>query len=145
MLEDLAPAIGRSARIRTRRAEYDAEVVRVSSVVSPRSRLASVFLDFSGPHPADSLPLPGTFVEVTIEGPVHENAYLLPESVVREGRRVWVVDGGALRSHEPRVLGHSRDGWLVEAFDAGEGIVTGSLPEAADGLEVVVMPSGNSG
>ena len=145
VLEDLAPAIGRSARIRTRWEEYDAEVVRVSSVVSPRSRLASVFLDFSGAHPADSLPRPGTFVEVTIEGPVHENVYLLPESVVQEGRRVWVVDGGALRSHEPRVLGHSGDGWMVEAFDTGEGVVIGSLPEAADGLEVVVTQSGNSG
>ena len=145
VLENLAPAIGRAATVRTRWAEYDGEVARVSSVVSPRSRLASVFLDFSGAHPADSLPLPGTFVEVAIEGPVHENVYLLPESVVQEGRRVWVVDGGALRSHEPRVLGHSRDGWLVEAFDAGEGIVIGSLPKAADGLEVVVTQSGNSG
>ena len=145
VLEDLAPAIGRSARVRTRWAEYDAEVVRVSSVVSPRSRLASVFLDFSGAHPVDSLPLPGTFVEVSIEGPVHENAYLLPESVVREDRRVWVVEGGVLRSHEPRVLGHSGEGWMVEAFDAGEGVVIGSLPEAADGLEVVVTQSGNSG
>ena len=145
VLDDLAPAIGRAATVRTRWAEYDGEVVRVSSVVSPRSRLASVFLDFSGAHPADSLPLPGTFVEVAIEGPVHENVYLLPESVVQEGRRVWVVDGGALRSHEPRVLGHSRDGWLVEAFDAGEGIVIGSLPKAADGLEVVVTQRGNSG
>lgn len=145
VLENLAPAIGRAATVRTRWAEYDGEVARVSSVVSPRSRLASVFLDFSGAHPADSLPLPGTFVEVAIEGPVHENVYLLPESVVQEGRRVWVVDGGALRSHEPRVLGHSGDGWLVEAFDAGEGIVIGSLPKAADGLEVVVTQSGNSG
>jgi multidrug efflux pump subunit AcrA (membrane-fusion protein) len=145
VLEDLAPAIGRSARVRTRWAEYDAEVARVSSVVNPRSRLASVFLDFSGSHPADSLPLPGTFVEVAIEGPVHENVYLLPESVVQEGRRVWVVDGGALRSHEPRMLGHSGDGWMVEAFDTGEGVVIGSLPEAADGLEVVVTQSGNSG
>ena len=145
LLEDLAPAIGRAARVRTRWAEYDAEVVRVSSIVSPRSRLASVFLDFSGAHPADSLPLPGTFVEVAIEGPVHENAYLLPESVVQEGGRVWVVDGGALRSLEPRVLGHSEDGWLVEAFDAGEGVVIGSPPEAAEGLGVVVTQSGNSG
>ena len=145
VLESLAPAIGRSATVHTRWAEYDAEVARVSSVVSPRSRLASVFLDFSASHAADSLPLPGTFVEVAIEGPVHENVYLLPESVVREDRRVWVVDGGALRAHEPRVLGHSGDGWLVEAFDAGEGVVVGSLPEAADGLEVVVTQSANSG
>lgn len=145
LLDDLAPAIGRAARVRTRWAEYGAEVARVSSVVSPRSRLASVFLDFSGAHPADSLPLPGTFVEVAIEGPLHENVYLLPESVVQEGGRVWVVDGGALRSHEPRVLGHSGEGWMVEAFDAGEGIVIGSLPEATEGLGVVVTQSGNSG
>ena len=144
-LEDLRPAIGRSARVRTRSAVYDAQVTRVSSVVNPRSRLASVFLDFSEKVPPDSLPLPGSFVEVAIEGPARDNVYVLPESVIRERNRVWVVENGALRSLEPRALGHSADGWVVEAFDAADGVVVGSLPGGAEGLEVAVSEAGTSG
>ncbi len=51
---------------------------------------------------------------------------------------VWVVEGGALKAVMPRTLGHADGGVVVEAFDAGEGIVVGSLPGAREGLAVEV-------
>ena len=140
----LAPAIGRSAEVRAGGATWPAEIVRVSSVVSPKTRLGSLFLRFGEGSPADSLPLPGTFVEVAITGPAYDNAYVLPESVVQEGGRVWVVDGGALRSFSPRDLGRTSDGWVVEGFDAGEGVVVGTLPGARTGLAVVATQAESS-
>ena len=140
----LAPAIGRSAEVRAGGATWPAEIVRVSSVVSPKTRLGSLFLRFGEGSPPDALPLPGTFVEVAITGPSYDNVYVLPESVVQEGGSVWVVDGGELRSLTPRDLGRTREGWVVEAFDAREGVVVGALPGARAGLAVVATQAGSS-
>ena len=143
-LEHLAPVIGRSAEIHAGGRTWPAEVVRVSSVVAPKTRLASLFLRFKEGSPSDSLPVPGTFVAVVIAGPSHENVYVLPESVAQERGSVWVVDGGMLRAFVPRTLGRTGDGWVVEAFDAGEGVVVGALPGARAGLAVVVAKAGSS-
>ena len=70
--------------------------------------------------------------------------YVLPESVLQERGSVWVVDGGVLRSFVPRELGRIADGWVVEAFDAGEGVVVGTLPGARAGLAVVATDAGSS-
>ena len=143
-LEHLAPAVGRRAEIRAGGRTWPAEIVRVSSVVAPKTRLASIFLRFGEGSPPESLPRPGTFVEVAITGPSHDNVYVLPESVAQERGSVWVVDGGMLRAFVPRTLGRTGDGWVVEAFDAGEGVVVGALPGARAGLAVVATDAGSS-
>ncbi len=81
----LAPAIGRSATIRTASGSYNAVVERTSAIVGPKSRLAAVFLKFAEDHPAETLPLPGSFVEVSIAGPVHDNVFLLRNRRCRTG------------------------------------------------------------
>jgi len=135
-LEYLDPAIGRKARIVGQMAAWDARVERVSSVVAPRTRLASVFLKFAEDAHPDSLPAPGTFVEVDIAGPVYEDVYVLPESVLQERDSVWVVRDGVLSAFAPETVGRTADGWVVRAFDAGEGVVVGVLPGAREGLAV---------
>ena len=132
----LSPVIGRSARVRTQLGAYDATVERVSAAVAPSTRLAGLFLKFSDDAPRQTLPLPGMFAEVRIEGPSYENVYVLPESVLQEGGSVWVVDKGALKSIVPKTLGRTGAGWVVEAFDAGEGVVVGAPPGARKGLAV---------
>ena len=144
-LEYLSPIIGRSAQVRTRGGKYDAEVVRVSSAIAPRTRLASIFLEFSESHAPASLPLPGTFAEVAIMGPSYEDVYVLPESVLQEQDSVWVVQDGTLRAFVPQTLGRTDEGWVVEVFDAGEGVVVGTLPGAREGLAVTVAEATPSG
>ena len=136
--------IGRSAKVRTRGGTYDAEVVRVSSVVAPQTRLATVFLRFSEGHAPESLPLPGTFAEIVVMGPLHEGVYVLPEAVRQEQGSVWVVHDGTLRAFEPQTLGRTDAGWVVEVFDAGEGVVVGTLPGAGEGLPVAVVDAAPS-
>lgn len=124
---------------------FDAEVARTSAIIAPKTRLATLFLRFSESHPADTLPLPGTFVEVSIAGPVHDNVLVLPESALQDHDGVWVVDGGALKAVAPRVLGHADGGVVVEAFDVGDGVVVNSLPAAREGLAVEVSDAPASG
>ena len=145
-LEYLEPVIGRAARVVGEMGTWQARVVRVSSVIAPRSRLASVFLKFAEDEPRDSLPAPGTFVEIDVEGPAYEDVYALPESVLQERDSVWVVRNGLLSAFTPTTLGRTAAGWIVQAFDAGDGVVVGALPAAREGLEVdvrVAAPSSN--
>ena len=145
-LEYLEPVIGRKARVVGQMASWEARVERVSSVIAPRTRLAAVFLKFAADAHPDSLPAPGTFVEVAIAGPVYEDVYVLPESVLQERDSVWVVRDGVLSAVAPKSLGRTDAGWVVQAFDAGEGVVVGSLPGAREGLAVMVTdaaPSSN--
>ena len=141
----LNPVIGRSAQVRTRGGTYDAEVVRVSSVIAPRTRLATVFLRFSDDHASDTRPPPGTFAEIAIMGPSYDDVYVLPESALQEQDSVWVVQEGTLRAFMPQTLGRTDEGWVVEVFDAGEGVVVGTLPGAREGLAVTVADATPSG
>ena len=143
-LEYLDPVIGRPARVVGRMATWRARVVRVSSVIAPRTRLASVFLKFAADEPRDSLPAPGTFVEIDLEGPVYEDVYVLPESVLQERDSVWVVRNGLLSAFTPTTLGRTAAGWVVQAFDAGEGVVVGVLPAAREGLAVEVRDAAST-
>lgn len=133
-LASLEPAIGRSATIRTSSATYTATVERTSAIIAPKTRLATLFLDFADGEA--SLPLPGTFAEISIAGPVHDDVFVLPESALQDGGSVWVVDGGALKAVQPRMLGYADGGVVVEAFDAGDGVVVGTLPGAREGLAI---------
>ena len=135
-LAHLAPAIGRSATVRTSSATYAATVARTSAIIAPKTRLATLFLDFAEGEARDSLPLPGTFVEISIAGPVQDNVFVLPEAAVRDEGSVWIVDGGALKAEQPNALGYADGGLVVEAFDVGDGVVVGTLPGAREGLAV---------
>ena len=121
------------------------EVVRVSSVVAPQSRLATVFLRFSEDHAPEVLPLPGTFARIAIAGPSYEDVFVLPESTLQEHGSVWVVQDGTLRGFEPETLGRTDKGRVVEVFDTGDGVVVGTLPGAREGLEVTVAQAASSG
>jgi hypothetical protein len=137
-LDYLSPVVGRIARVLGEMGSWRARVARVSSVVAPGTRLATVFLKFSSNARASSLPVPGAFVQVAIDGPSYKDVYVLPESVLQERGSVWVVKGGVLRSFEPESLGRTSEGWVVRSFDAGAGVVSGTVPGARDGLPVAV-------
>ena len=132
----LEPVVGRAVRVTGRMGAWTAEVSRISPVVNPTSRLAAVFVEFAEAEDLELLPAPGTFVEVAIEGPALPDAYVLPPTVLQEGAGVWVVRDGRLELFEPEAYGWIPEGWVVAAFDAGEGVVTGALPGARTGLEV---------
>ena len=132
----LDPVIGRSARVYGRTGSWDTEVAGIPSIVTAETHLTGLFLRFREGAPVESLPKPGTFVEVRIEGPVHENVFVLPDSVLREGGSVWIVKSGRLVNFMPKIIGRAGGGELVEAFDTGEGVVIGALANATEGLAV---------
>lgn len=143
-VEDLAsldPAIGRIAEVDTVNGMFDAELARISSVVALESRLAHVFLKFSSEIPLEELPVPGTFAEVRILGQQLSDVFMLPEAAERENDSIWIVTDGALRMFQPVTLGRTLEGWIVEAFDPGDGVVVSALAGASEGLKVTPNPA----
>ncbi len=140
----LAPVAGRAATIMTDAGVFQGEVLRVSALVAPMSRLAQVFLKFADDTPLDSLPLPGSFATVRIEGEPFENTYLLPRAAEQPGGHVWVVRNGQLEAVTPSLLRRAmtdafgNQAWLVRAFDAGDGVVVGSVFGSHSGMRVRV-------
>ena len=132
----LEPAVGRTARLAGRMGSWTGEVAGISSVVNPASRLASIFVEFTVGENLEILPPPGTFVEVFLKGPAIPDAYLLPPTILQTASGIWIVRDGQLQSFQPEAYGWIPNGWVVKAFDAGEGVVVGPLPGARPGLEV---------
>ena len=141
-LDDLAsilPAVGRPATVRLGARTFPATVERVSSVVAPKSRMATLFLTYADTVPLEDVPPPGVFVAVSIHGEAFDNAFVLPDAAQQQDGSVWVVHDGVLRSATPASHGRNADGWIVAAFDAADGVILGSVPGAEQGLAVEVL------
>lgn len=144
-LSYLQPAEGRQARIierdglTQRTQSFSAKVVRVDAELDSETRQATVTLAFT----ENTTLLPGTFIEVEIDGPVISDAHLVPERAVSQDRVIWVVADNKLAVREPQFL-FPEDGIVVtEAFDFADGIVVSPLLEPLAGAAVeVVVPTG---
>ena len=132
-LDSLRPAIGRTASVVADGRTYRTEVERVSRVVDLETRLASLYLRVLGQTGQAVLPRPGTFVDVTVAGPLRDDVFVLPESAMQLNASVWLVDDGTLVSYVPVSRGYADDGWIVDAFDAKGGVVVGSVAGAREG------------
>ena len=133
-------ARGRTATVWAGGRRYDAVVTQQSPVLEAKTRLAALFLDFA--EGSEELPMPGTFALVAIQGPAFENAFLLPDAAHRTDDSVWVVQDGKLERIVPRTLGRTDEGWVVAAFDPGEGVVVGAVPDERPGLAVAAVTAG---
>lgn len=137
-LHAIEPAIGRRARIVSGGVSYPAVVDRVSAEVDNRSRFQRLFLRF---EEVTSVP-PGTFVDVEVEGPKIGNVFVLPEMAEQVNGQVWIVDKGKLEAVSPTLHGRERTQFVVDRFEAGQGVVLGSVPGGRDGLTVNVTEEG---
>ena len=141
ILESLAPVVGRPASVREpassfRSTEsYAATVIRADAELDVETRLGGVALAFDEDAPL----LPGAFVEVEIQGPLVEDAYLVPERAISEDRVVWVVADGKLSPRRPRFF-YIKDGDVVAApFDVADGVVTSPLVDPIEGAAVSIV------
>ncbi len=142
-LRALEPAAGRSAEIRLpgpgpdqtgEREIYAATVVRADAELNQETRLGRVILTFNG----QTQFLPGTFVDVTIEGPLIEQAHLIPERAISQDRVVWVAEEERLASRRPRLF-FAKDGEVVTApFDWADGVIITPLVDPIEGTKVTL-------
>ena len=141
-LNSLQPVIGRRAVVVADGRTYETVVERVSKEVDIETRLGSLYLEVLDQETTPMLPPPGTFADVTVEGPMQDDLFVLPESALQISGSVWLVDDGRLTAYTPASVGYRDGGWLVRAFDTRDGIVVGRVPGAREGLGVNAVAAG---
>lgn len=141
------PPAAVSADFAGARHTWRGRVDRLEGRVDPRSRMVHVVVVVEDPFEGkDGRPplLPGTFVDVVIEGREVQDAVVVPRHALREGDKVWVVEeGGVLRIRDVRVLRRERDRVLVASgLAGGERVVKSVLDVVTDGMQVRTAPEG---
>ncbi|MEE3331098.1 MAG: hypothetical protein VX246_09530, partial [Myxococcota bacterium] len=123
---------------------WSGEIVRTEGELDPRSRMIHVVAQVRDPYGieapgAETAPLAvGLFVEATILGRELAEVYVLPRIALREGSRVYVVDGeGKLRFRDVEVLRIERDTVVVGAgLWSGDRVCVSALAGAVEGMAV---------
>jgi RND family efflux transporter MFP subunit len=131
-LAKIAPAENRVAMITADGVTFEGRIDRIAAERDPRTRFSQVFLTADT---SKSL-IPGTFVTVKLSGPVIDNIFILPESALQVGQTFWIVKEGKILEVPANILGRNNGQYVVEAFEYAQGIVTGAVPGARDGLPV---------
>lgn len=110
---------------------YKGKLSRQAVMLNTATRFGSVHFDFIE-QPEDLLP--GSFVDVTIMGPVLDDISLLPVSAVQQDGQVWVLDGSnRLHPVQPDIV-HRTDDWIaVRRWDGNSPAVTSSIRGATAG------------
>ena len=109
--------------------------MRVDAELDSETRQATLTLAFA----EETALLPGTFIQVEIDGQIISNAHFVPEQSILEDRTIWVVEGGTLAAREPRLLFQENGFVVTEAFDFGDGIVTSPLLDPLAGSAVTIV------
>jgi len=120
------------------------EIVRTEGELDPQSRMIHVVAQVRDPYgiEASGAPPPplavGLFVEAAILGREVPEVYVLPRIALREGSRVYVVDGeGKLRFRDVEVLRTERETVVVGAgLWSGDRVCISALEGAVDGMSV---------
>lgn len=136
------PAVTFHAMLGNREYTWQGRVVRVNAAVDEETRLiyatAEVF-DPYGVAATEGMPMAvGLFVSADIEGISEQSAYIMPRLALRNQDKVYVInEDNRLEIRTVSVLSTSEDRVLVTTgVSAGDRVVTSTLPNAVDGMEV---------
>lgn len=120
-------------------------LLRLAGQLDPQTRQAQVMVAVDQPFdPVDAgVPLlPGTHVEVAIQGRALPQAFRIPRSALHDGTRVWVVDADVLAAREVSLgAGDADTVFVSEGLTAGEQLVTSPLSLPVNGQPVEILKS----
>ena len=131
--------LGRGNRI-----ERKGHISRLLGDVDPSGRMARVLVAIDDPLGLKDSALRqspfliGTYVRVSIHGPVLENVFVLPRLVLREGQHVWMKSkSGTLDIQKVDVLWKTEENIVVgNGLQQGDELIISALPIAIPGMKV---------
>ncbi|MEM8962619.1 MAG: efflux RND transporter periplasmic adaptor subunit [Acidobacteriota bacterium] len=137
------PSVTVSADFAGSRNTWPGVLDRLEGQVDPQTRLVHVIARVADPFAQEPPLLPGTFVDVSIDGRALEGVFQLPRFALRTGGVVWVVDDGALRFRDVEVLRTDRSSVFISSgLEVGEHVVISSLDGVTDGMTVRIDSRG---
>lgn len=138
----LAPRVDFSAAMGTREYRWQGAIVRVDAAVDPQTRLIYATAEVADPYglaASEGMPLAvGMFVSAEIESVAEQVAYVMPRVALRSQDTVYVINAdNRLEIRTVKVLSTSEERVVVaDGVESGERVVTSTLPNAVDGMEV---------
>ena len=136
------PVVAFTAGMGNREYRWRGHIVRVDAAVDPRTRLIYATAEVTDPYglaATDGMPLAvGMFVSAEIESVAERVAYVMPRLALRNQDKVYVINAdNRLEIRTVTVLSTSEERVLVAGgVVPGERVVTSTLPNAVDGMEV---------
>jgi RND family efflux transporter MFP subunit len=119
---------------------WNGHIVRTTGQVDRTSRMISVVVEVPNPFKvSNSRPplLPGVFAEVLIHGKALRNAVAVPRDAIREGNKVWLVNGNRLHVKPLDIVRTDKDfAYVVSGVSDEADIVISSLDAVVDGMRV---------
>lgn len=139
---DSAPSVTLKANVGRHEYTWKGNIVRTQAAVDQETRLIYAFAEVSDPYgvsAGSSMPLAvGLFVTAEIDGSEVQQAYTIPRLALRKDDEVYVINDeerleirkvDVLSTSEKRVV-------LAGGVQAGEMVVTSTIPAAVDGMQV---------
>lgn len=137
-----APTVRLTSNIGNQEYAWDGRIVRVSAAVDQATRLIYVTAEVRDPYgagAAEGMPMAvGLFVNAQLSGVDKQDAITMPRLALRNENMVYVINAdNRLEIRTVNVISTSSDRVLVASgVSAGEQVVTSTLPNAVDGMEV---------
>ncbi|NND44017.1 MAG: efflux RND transporter periplasmic adaptor subunit [Xanthomonadales bacterium] len=137
-----APGVTLTANVGIRKYQWQGHIVRTQAAVDQQTRLIYAIAEVDDPYglaEGDSMPLAvGLFVTAEIEGVNQRDAFRIPRLALRNADKVYVInDENELEIRTVEVLSTSEDRvLLIGGVEAGEKVVTSTIPAAVDGMRV---------
>ena len=123
---------------------WDGKVVRMEARVDTASRMVPVVIAVADPFKTSNgqFPLmPGSFVEVEIEGRLIEGVVPIPRHALREGNTVWVVSDERIQIRPVEVARSDlRSVYVSHGLNEGDLVVVSTLEVVTEGMIVRVVP-----
>lgn len=145
-----APVVNLSVAIGTEEYHWQGRIVRVNAAVDETTRLIHATAEVADPYgtAADrGMPIAvGLFVNAEIESAAVQSALVMPRLALRNQNKVYVINAeNRLEIRTVDVLSTSEERVLVRGgVVAGERVVTSTLPNAVDGMEVEAIFRGSA-
>jgi len=140
--EASAPRVTFRAVMGNREYEWMGSIVRVDAAVDQATRLIYATSEVPDPYglaAAEGMPIAvGMFVSAEIAGVNEQSAFVMPRVALRANDKVYVINAdNKLEIRTVNVLHTSEQRVLVSGgVSSGERVVTSTLPNAVDGMDV---------
>lgn len=126
-----------SANLLGQHVTFEGTVTRIAGEVSRTTRLATLIVT---PEPRDDLRdllLPGSFVTVTLQGPVVADTAEVPNAALGDDDTVWMIENEALALSDPlQIIQRGRQTTIVAGLPEGAEIAVGTIAGATEGMPV---------
>lgn len=117
--------------------EFKGKITRISDFVDPQTQSVSVFIDISSKKSANVYQ--GEYMSVVFSNILLKDAYEIPRNAVFNQNEVFTVVEGKLKKRLVNILKMNDETILINGIDEGTMIVTESLINAVDNMEVEIL------